>query len=186
MDDDGWAFRDERGNLYQEAVTGARYLREVYTSADPHYTGRVTVPVLWDRKEQTVVNNESREVLRMLDVDFDHLAQQRVSLYPVARGGRIDETIDAIYEPINNGVYRCGFAAHQSAYDRAFEELCGYLKELYQLPGIADIGRFDHIKHHYYRSHRQLNPKGLIPRGPELAWLQAPHGRERLEGSPLK
>jgi putative glutathione S-transferase len=91
--------------------------------ADAQYTGRVTVPVLWDRKERTIGNNESRDVLRMLDVDFEPHAQRSISLYPAELAAAIEETIDAIYEPINNGVYRCGFAGGQPAYERAFERL---------------------------------------------------------------
>jgi len=121
MGDDGWKFRPDD----PDPIGGARLLREVYLRADPGYTGRVTVPVLWDRQTRTIVNNESREVMRILDVEFAPLAEQPLesSLAPPELLGRIDGVLDAIYAPINNGVYRAGFAATQAAYDAAVREL---------------------------------------------------------------
>jgi putative glutathione S-transferase len=121
MGDDGWRFRPDD----PDPIGGAALLREVYLRADPEYTGRVTVPVLWDRHAQTIVNNESRDVMRILDVDFAALAQDPLesSLAPAGLVEQIDAVLDAIYAPINNGVYRAGFAATQDAYASAACEL---------------------------------------------------------------
>jgi putative glutathione S-transferase len=237
MGEDGWAFYDEPG-VIPDPINGARYLREVYQKADPDYTGRVTTPVLWDKETGTIVNNESREIVRMLDTEFDALATTDADFYPEDLREEIDATIDAIYEPINNGVYRAGFATKQSAYDEAVTELfdaldhweevlsgrrylCGdrvteadicmfptlvrfdavyhghfkcnlrrivdypnlwgYLRDLYQLPGVAETVDMDHIKKHYYRSHESINPTRIVPKGPVLDFTE-PHGRERLAG----
>ncbi len=119
MSDEGWSF--EASDPDPEAPS--TYLREVYLRAAPRYTGRVTVPILWDTSEKTIVNNESREVMRMLDTQFDALATNETSYAPPELRARIDETLDAIYEPINNGVYRAGFATSQAAYETACREL---------------------------------------------------------------
>lgn len=125
MGDDGWAFRDDD----PDPIAGARWLRELYLRADPRYTGRVTVPVLWDREANTIVNNESREVMRILDHDFAPIAARPIvaSLAPPEQVAEIDRVLDAIYAPINNGVYRAGFATSQPAYDAAVGELFGAL-----------------------------------------------------------
>jgi putative glutathione S-transferase len=115
MSDDGWSFAKDS----PEPLFGASLLRELYAKADARYTGRVTVPVLWDKKSGTIVNNESRDVIRMLDVELDGLAKKRQSLAPSELRARIDETLDAIYAPINDGVYRAGFATTQVAYEEA-------------------------------------------------------------------
>ena len=122
MGDDGWAFSDKPGCL-PDTVNGCSFLRDVYIRADPHYTGRVTVPVLWDKMKGTIVNNESREVMRMFDREFDELGDGSVTFYPEELRDKIDETINKIYMPINNGVYRAGFATSQEAYDEAVTEL---------------------------------------------------------------
>ena len=121
MGDDGWVFRAED----PDPIGGARFLRDVYLRARPGYTGRVTVPVLWDRARETIVNNESREVMRMLDVDFAPAARapRVTTLAPEPLRPEIDRVLDAIYGPINNGVYRAGFATTQAAYDAAVREL---------------------------------------------------------------
>ena len=121
MGDDGWAFRSED----PDPIAGASYLREIYTRADARYSGRVTVPVLWDRAANTIVNNESREVMRMLDVAFSPLAVEPLveTLAPPHQVAEIEHVLDAIYAPVNNGVYRAGFAGKQGAYDRAVGEL---------------------------------------------------------------
>jgi putative glutathione S-transferase len=121
MGDDGWVFRPDE----PDPIGGAALLREVYLRADPTYTGRVTVPVLWDRKTATIVNNESREVMRIFDVEFASLGCQpyEPSLAPPELVGEIDAVLDAIYTPINNGVYRAGFATSQAAYELAASEL---------------------------------------------------------------
>jgi putative glutathione S-transferase len=232
MGDDGWTFSDAPGAI-PDSVNGATRLWEIYKKARADYTGRVTVPVLWDKPTGTIVNNESREILRMLDLEFAAAGAAPVSHCPEALRPEIDRTIEAIYHPINNGVYRAGFATTQRAYDEAVAELfaaldewdgvlagrrylcgdtlteadvcmfttlvrfdavyhghfkcnlrriadyphlSGYLRDLYQTPGVAETVNFDHIKQHYYRSHGQINPTRIVPRGP-IQDLWAPHGR---------
>jgi putative glutathione S-transferase len=234
--DDGWEFSE----AYPDPLYDEPYLRDVYARADPEFTGRVTVPVLWDKKEETIVNNESEEIMRMLDVAFDAVAERDVDLYPEGHREEIDETIEAIYEPINNGVYRAGFADTQAAYDEAvadvfdaldhweavlenqrylvgdvlteadvamfatlvrfdhvyhthfkcnrraiheYPNLWNYTKELYQLPGVAETVNVDHITRHYYVSHGDVNPKRLVPTGPDIDFTE-PHDRDRLAGGP--
>ncbi|MEQ9354510.1 glutathione S-transferase family protein [Coleofasciculus chthonoplastes] len=122
MDEDGWEFSDAPGCI-PDTVHGTRYLREVYLKADPNCTGRVTVPVLWDKQKNTIANNESREIIRMFDTEFEAIAKSQVSFYPDHLQDEIDRAIDRIYQPINNGVYRAGFATTQTAYDEAVTEL---------------------------------------------------------------
>ncbi len=122
MAEDGWEFSDYPGAT-PDTVNGTSYLRDVYAKADPNYTGRVTVPILWDKKTNTIVNNESREIIRMLDTGFAAIARKRVDLYPKQLQTKIDEAIDKIYEPINNGVYRAGFATKKVAYNEAVIQL---------------------------------------------------------------
>ena len=122
-EDDGWQFTPEKAGCTPDTVNGSDYLREVYQRAEDDVTCRVTVPVLWDKKEETIVNNESEEILRMLDTAMHEIADRDVDLYPEGYREEIDRIIDGIYEPINNGVYRAGFAKSQAAYDRAIEEL---------------------------------------------------------------
>ncbi|PSQ64288.1 MAG: glutathione-dependent reductase [Halobacteriales archaeon SW_9_67_24] len=238
-DEDGWQFTPEREGATPDTVNGFDYLREAYIEADPDVTGRVTVPVLWDKKQDTIVNNESAEIVRMLDTAFEEFAND-ATLYPEGKRDEVDETIDAIYEPINNGVYRTGFAGTQDAYENAVSELfdaldhweavlddqrylCGdslseadvcmfttlirfddvyhthfkcnvrkiaeypnlwnYLKELYQLPGVAATVNMDHITEHYYETHADLNPKRIVAVGPNHDF-GAEHDREQLGGGP--
>ncbi|PIG91758.1 glutathione S-transferase family protein [Gloeocapsopsis sp. IPPAS B-1203] len=122
MSDRGWLFSDAPGTI-PDSVNHAQYLQEIYIKADPKYTGRVTVPVLWDKRSSTIVNNESREIMRIFDVEFAQFATQKIDLYPRNLQQQIDETIDAIYLPINAGVYRAGFATSQAAYEEAVTEL---------------------------------------------------------------
>jgi len=122
-DEDGWQFTPEKDGCTQDSLYGSDYLRELYVKADPEATCRVTVPVLWDTETETIVNNESREILRMLNTEFEEVATRDVDLYPVGYRDDVDRLIDEIYEPINNGVYRAGFAKSQAAYDRAVTEL---------------------------------------------------------------
>jgi len=122
LSDKGWVFSDAPGAI-PDIVNGAQYLQEVYTKAKPDYTGRVTVPILWDKQTRTIVNNESREIIRMFDTEFGAIAKNDVDLYPKPLRDTIDQTIDAIYMPINNGVYRSGFATTQAAYEEAITEL---------------------------------------------------------------
>jgi len=121
--EDGWQFTPDKEGCTPDTVTGSDYLREIYQRADDDVTGRVTVPVLWDREEETIVNNESKEILRILDTEFDGIATRNVDLYPEGYREEVDRVIDDIYDPINNGVYRAGFAGTQEAYDRAVDEL---------------------------------------------------------------
>ncbi|MBG1266082.1 glutathione S-transferase family protein [Nostoc sp. WHI] len=235
IDQNSWEFGDEPGCI-PDTVNGTQYLWQLYLKADPDYSGRVTVPVLWDTQKGTIVNNESREIIQMFDTEFNAFAKQNINFYPEHLQKVIDETIDAIYQPINNGVYRAGFATTQSAYDEAVTELfaaldywekilrnqrylCGdqiteadwcmfttlfrfdtvyyvhfkcnlrrivdypnlwnYLKELYQLPGVKETCNLDHIKRHYYKSHPQVNPTRIVPKGP-LIDFDAPHDREQV------
>lgn len=126
MSDKGWMFSQAPGAIL-DWVNHAEYLQEIYLKADPQYTGRVTVPVLWDKQSATIVNNESREIMRMFDTEFALLATQKIDLYPQEKQQQIDATIDAIYLPINSGVYRAGFATSQSAYEEAVTELFEHL-----------------------------------------------------------
>ena len=228
MRDDGWEFSAAPGCI-PDTVNGFRYLREVYTAADPNYSGRVTVPVLWDKEKRTIVNNESSEIIRMLNSAFDAFTPVKADYYPAPLRPRIDEINALVYERVNNGVYRCGFAGSQEAYNAAFDRLfsaldelevrldrsryltgdtlteadwrlfttlvrfdavytghfkCNLrriadyrnlsrlLRELYRVPGVAQTVDLDHIKRHYYLSHRHLNPGGIVPKGPVLDFLQ--------------
>ncbi len=235
MAEDGWVFGDDEGAVPDE-VNGAQFMHQIYTQADPKFTGRVTVPVLWDRKSGTIVNNESSEIIRMFNSEFDELGDASVDFYPKALRAEIDELNVFIYPRINNGVYRCGFATTQQAYAEAFFELfegldaidarlatrryllgdsiteadwrlfttlvrfdavyvghfrcnqrriadypslSGYLRELYQVPGVEKTVNMNHIKRHYYESHGSINPTAVVPLGPELD-LDASHGRDAL------
>ncbi len=236
MAEHGWSFGNPDGTdgVTGDALLGKDYLHQVYTQADPDYSGRVTVPALWDREHATIVNNESSEILRMLNAEFDALGDPGVDLYPAPLRDAIDETNAFVYPNVNNGVYRCGFATTQEAYEEAFGQLfdaldrldarlgaqrylvgdrlteadwrlfttlvrfdavyvghfkcnrrriadyphlSGYLRELYQVPGVRETVSFEHIKRHYYESHGTINPTGVVPVGPELD-LDRPHGRE--------
>jgi putative glutathione S-transferase len=134
MGEQGWSFGGYPGSD-RDAVHAARLLGEVYLKAQPDYTGRVTVPVLWDLQKGTIVNNESRELMRMLGSEFDALGDASVQLAPPSLRERVEATLDAIYEPINNGVYRCGFAASQEAYAAACRELFAALEVWEQVLG---------------------------------------------------
>lgn len=122
LSEQGWYFTDAPSAI-PDTVNHTQFLQEIYLKAKPDYTGRVTVPVLWDQQTQTIVNNESREIIRMLDLEFAAFAQSDLDLYPPNLQAQIDQTIDAIYMPINNGVYRSGFATSQEAYEEAVTEL---------------------------------------------------------------
>ncbi len=122
MGDEGWHFSEAPGAI-PDTVNQAQYLREIYVKADPNYTGRVTVPILWDKQENTIVNNESREIIRMLDHEFSNIAPNKANLCPQDLHQKIESAMDAIYSPINNGVYKSGFAKSQEAYHEAVTEL---------------------------------------------------------------
>jgi putative glutathione S-transferase len=129
LTDQGWRFGDYSG-ANRDELNGAIYLHEIYTRADPNYTGRATVPILWDRQRRTIVNNESADIVRMLNEGFGPLADGTVDLYPEALRADIDALNDRIYPSLNNGVYRAGFATTQEAYEDAFHDVFGVLDDL--------------------------------------------------------
>ncbi len=231
----GWEFGTARGGT-PDTANGKSSLAEIYLLADPHYTGRVSVPVLWDKKRRTIVNNESSEIIRMLNSAFEAFTNVHTDYYPAELRGEIDRINDVVYTTVNNGVYRAGFATSQQAYEEAargifatldelearlsrqrylvgrqiteadwrlfttlvrfdtvyyshfkcnlrriadYPNLWNYLRDLYQVPGIAETVSIDHIKRHYYGSQRQVNPTGIVPIGP-LIDFTAPHDRGRF------
>lgn len=129
LTDQGWRFGDYPGSD-RDTLNGATYMHEIYTRADPVYTGRATVPVLWDKRRRTIVNNESADILRMLNSGFGPLADASVDLYPPDLQARIDALNERVYPRLNNGVYRAGFATTQVAYEEAFADVFGMLDEL--------------------------------------------------------
>jgi len=161
---DGWEFSGQ----HPDPIYGKQYLRELYQMADPEFTGRVTVPMLWDKKTETIVNNESSDIIRMLEIAFDRFATTDEQFYPEELRGGIDETTDAIYEPINNGVYRAGFAgtqtAHENAVNQIFEALdhwenvlgdqrylCGDRITLADWCMFTTLYRFDSVYHTHFK-----------------------------------
>jgi glutathionyl-hydroquinone reductase len=133
----GWTFEDnpDYPDCTPDTVNGFRYLHQAYSASDPHYTGKVTVPTLWDRKTRRVVNNESSEIIRMMNSAFNHLTGDPADFYPPALREKIDRMNAFVYSRINNGVYRCGFARSQQAYDEAYALLFGALDEIEALLG---------------------------------------------------
>jgi len=129
MSEQGWMFGSGAGATL-DSINGFEYLHEVYTAADPSYTGRVTVPVLWDKSTRTIVSNESADIIRMLNSAFDAYTDVKTDYYPEALRSRIDEINALVYARINNGVYRCGFAGSQAAYERAFDALFSALDQV--------------------------------------------------------
>ena len=171
--EDGWQFTPEKDGCTEDSLYGSEYLRELYAEADPDATCRVTVPVLWDKHEETIVDNESAEIIRMLDTEFDDVATNDVDLYPKGSQEDVDRIIEDIYEPINNGVYRAGFAKTQSAYDQAVGELFEALDHWDEV--LADqrylagdrlteadicmfttLVRFDQVYHTHFMCNRQF------------------------------
>ncbi len=232
----GWEFGTTMPGATPDAVNGKATLAEIYLLADAHYSGRVSVPVLWDKKRRTIVNNESAEIIRMFNAAFDALTDAHADYYPAALRSAIDRINDLVYSTVNNGVYRSGFATTQQAYAEAargvfatldrledllsrqrylvgkqmteadwrlfttlirfdavyyshfkcnvrriadYPNLSNYLRDLYQVPGIAETVSIDHIKRHYYGSQRNVNPTGIVPIGPLLDFT-APHDRGRF------
>jgi len=129
LTEQGWRFGDFPGADF-DTLNGATYMHEIYTGAEPGHTGRATVPVLWDKSRQTIVNNESADIIRMLNTAFNGLAEPAVDLYPQELRDDIDELNRQIYEGLNNGVYRAGFASTQKAYEEAFAAVFATLDEL--------------------------------------------------------
>lgn len=232
----GWEFAVE-DNPYAAATEdhlfGARFMHEIYTRAISDITTRVTVPVLWDKKTHQIVNNESSQIVRIFNSAFNELTDNHQDFYPQALRSDIDEINDYVYDGINNGVYKAGFATTQEAYEEAvtalfesldrvedilsqqrylagtqiteadwrlfttlvrfdavyvghfkcnirriedYPHLSNYLRELYQYPGVAETVNMDHIKRHYYFSHKHINPTQVVPNGPELK-LDRPFNR---------
>jgi putative glutathione S-transferase len=228
MAEQGWSFAPGEG-VIPDSLFNSRYLHEVYTRAETGYSGRVSVPVLWDRHTQTIVNNESAEIVRMFGSAFDACGAKPGDYYPAALRTEIDAVNSRIYDTVNNGVYKCGFATGQTAYEEAvaplfetldwleerlaqsrflfgdtlteadirlfttlvrfdsvyvghfkcnlqrltdYRNLWAYARDLYQWPGIEPTVSFLHIKRHYYMSHRNINPSGIVPVGPLLDFDQ--------------
>lgn len=233
MGEVGWTFKNAE---LPDTVNNAELLHEIYTAAQKDYSGRVTVPVLWDKETRTIVSNESSEIIRMLNNAFDEVGAIPGDYYPEPLRAEIDALNDRIYTTVNNGVYKSGFATTQEAYEQAVEplfetldwldarlsaqryltgaspteadwrllptllrfdpvyvghfkcnvrriadypNLSGYVRDLYQHPGVAATLRLDHIKAHYYGSHESINPTRIVPVGPDVDY-SAPHDRARL------
>ena len=132
MGDEGWTFGGEKDGSTQDLLHGLSHLHQVYTAAKDDYTGRVTVPVLWDKKNSTIVSNESSEIIRMFNSAFSNITQNSDDYYPIKLRSEIDEINARIYDTVNNGVYKCGFATSQTAYEEAFEPLFDTLDFLEQ------------------------------------------------------
>ncbi len=235
MGDEGWTFAPGEG-VVADPILNAINVHEIYTAAQADYTGRVTVPILWDKKTNTIVSNESPEIIRMFNAAFDDVGALPGDFSPPALLAEIDQLNEFIYPTINDGVYRAGFATTQEAYEEAVTEvfsaldtlevrlensryltgntiteadwrlfttlvrfdavyvghfkcnlrrivdypnIWGYLRDLYQVPGIEDTMAMDYIKTHYYGSHETINPTRVIPIGPDIDF-HTPHGREQL------
>lgn len=228
MLENGWELEDDQYSM--------SYLYELYLKADKEYEGRVTVPVLWDKHTQTIVSNESADIIRMFNSAFNELTDNTLDYYPEVHRKQIDEINNRIYDTVNNGVYRAGFATTQAAYEEAFNDLfdsldyieniltkqryllgqfqteadwrlfttlirfdavyvghfkcnkkriadypalSAYVRDLYQVNGVAQTVSFEHIKTHYYASHKTINPTGIIPLGPEQDFMLE-HNRDTL------
>jgi putative glutathione S-transferase len=237
MLENGWTFDKAHGST-GDKLGDLKFLHQRYTTDTADYTGRVTVPVLWDKQTNHIVNNESAEIIRMFNSAFDELTGNDLDFYPAPLRAEIDALNERIYPAVNNGVYRAGFATSQQAYEEAFDELfaeldrleqllganryltgeylteadirlfttmirfdavyfghfkcnlrriadypnlSSWLREIYQWPGIAETVSFEHIKNHYYGSHKTINPTGIVPKGPAQDFTAA-HDRARLKG----
>ena len=235
MGKEGWTFAPGDGAT-PDHLHGAEVLHQVYTKADPSYSGRVTVPVLWDKIKGTIVSNESAEIIRMMNSAFDRLGATPGDYYPEPLRAEIDALNARIYDTVNNGVYKAGFATTQEAYEEAlvplfdtldwledrlsrrrylmgdtlteadwrlfttlvrfdpvyvghfkcnlrriadYPNLFGYVRDLYQHPGVAGTVDLPYIKKHYYGSHTSVNPTRVVPIGPAIDY-NAPHERARL------
>ena len=231
--DEGWTFNPGEG-VVADTVNGAKRLYELYLEADPHYSGRVTVPALWDKRQATIVSNESADIIRMFNSAFDGVGAAPEDYYPTELRPEIDTVNKRVYETLNNGVYRAGFASTQAAYEEAvvslfetldwlearlgqsrylvgdrlteadwrlfttlvrfdavyvghfkcnlrriadYPRLSRYMRELYRYPGVSETVDINHIKRHYYQSHKFINPTGVVPIGPALDFAQPPSRR---------
>ncbi|KAF0556684.1 glutathione S-transferase omega-like 2 [Gigaspora margarita] len=232
LGENGWKFStpEETPGSIPDTVNNAQYLRELYFKANPDYDGRFTVPVLWDKKLQTIVNNESSEIIRIFNDAFDDFVPETkgITFYPKHLANEIDSVNDWVYDKINNGVYKCGFATTQDAYMNHigplfkalddveailsknqflvgntlteadirlwttvirfdpvyhthfktnlksikydYPNILRWARQIYKTPKIADTVNMTHIKNHYYKSHKQINPHGIVPayNGPDL------------------
>jgi putative glutathione S-transferase len=235
----GWSF-DPGPDVVPDPVAHARLLSEVYKLGDPDFDGRATTPLLLDTVRGRIVNNESAEIVRMFNSAFDGVGARAGDYYPAPLRAEIDAIEQRVYDTLNNGVYRAGFATQQAAYEEAardvfamldelderlskrrwlvgnrlteadirtfvtlvrfdavyhghfkcnvrrlvdYTSLPGYVRDIYQLPGIAATVNLQHIKHHYYESHLGVNPTGIVPIGPALDFTSPPD-RERLGPTP--
>lgn len=230
---DGWTFETDEHGATGDALYGCAFAHQIYTKADPDYSGRVTVPILWDKQQETIVSNESSEIIRMFNSAFDTLTGNTTDYWPLSLRNEIERVNTRVYDTLNNGVYKSGFATTQAAYDQAvsalfetldwledrlaqdryltgdrlteadwrlfptlvrfdsvyhlhfkcnrrrlidYENLWAYTRELYQMPGVRDTVRLDHIVRHYHYSHDSINPHRIIPINPILDF-DAAHGR---------
>lgn len=235
MGEHGWTFAEGEG-VIADPLIHADYAYELYIKAKPNYTGRVTVPILWDKKTNTIVSNESSEIIRMFNSAFDEVGALAGDFSPASLLPEIDDINAFVYTTINNGVYKAGFSTTQEAYEEAvielfaaldtlearladkryltgstiteadwrlfttlvrfdavyvghfkcnlrriidYPNLWGYLRDLYQVPGIAETVNMEHIKQHYYTSHANINPTRIIPIGPAIDFTTA-HHRDQL------
>ena len=235
MGDDGWTFAGNNAAT-TDTVNGKHFLYEIYTLAEPGYTGKVTIPTLWDKQLHTIVNNESSEIIRMINSEFQDFTDDETDYYPAGLRDEIDSINAIVYDTVNNGVYKTGFAQNQEAYEesctalfksldmleqrlagqrylvgdtlteadwrlfttlvrfdpvyhyhfkcnlrkiRDYPNLSNYLRELYQYPGIAGTFDLELTKQHYYQSHKNINPTGIVPLGPAID-LEAPHNRSEV------
>ncbi|MFQ3236526.1 MAG: putative glutathione S-transferase [Paraglaciecola sp.] len=235
MLENGWEFSRAFGAT-GDKLYNSKYLHELYTRAEKTITSRVTVPILWDKQQQTIVNNESADIIRIFNYSFNDLTGNELDFYPRPLRSQIDDLNELVYHSINNGVYKAGFATTQNAYEEGvqtlfqalekiearlsqqrylvgdviteadwrlfttlvrfdavyvghfkcnikriadYANLSGYLRELYQVPGVADTVNLEHIKRHYYYSHTMINPTGIIPVGPEID-LTLDHKRDKF------
>ncbi len=236
MPAESWVFGEYPGAT-PDHVYGFHKLHQLYEQSEPGFDGLVTVPVMYDKQRRMIVNNESSEIIRMLNHAFDEWGRSDIDFYPEPLRDEIDATNTIIYDNVNNGVYRAGFATSQAAYDEAYDSLfntldelearlstrrylvgeriteadwrlfttlvrfdavyyshfkcnrCrltdypnlwGYTRDLFQIPGVAETVSMDHIKRHYFGSHKSLNPSGIVPKGPDLDF-DTPHFRDGLE-----
>ena len=233
---DGWTFEQDDQGATGDTLYNLGFAHNLYTKADPNFTGRVTVPILWDKERETIVSNESSEIIRMFNSAFDGVTGNTDDYWPGPMRDAIAPVNDRIYDTFNNGVYKCGFATSQAAYDAAirplfdtldwleerlaqnrylmgdqvteadwrlfttlirfdpvyhlhfkcnrqriidYPNLWGYVRELYQWPGVAATVNLPHIVRHYRYSHDSINPHRIVPINPVLDYT-APHGRGQI------
>ena len=215
----GWIFN----KTFPDHINKFNYLHQLYSKSSLDYVGRVTVPVLWDKKTHQIVNNESSDIIRIFNSAFNHITKNTTDFYPAQLQDDINSMNDKVYHYINNGVYKAGFATAQDVYETAvtalfetlnsleqhlkmnnylvgnqvteadwrlfttlirfdavyvghfkcnlkrikdYPSLSNYVKKLYDYKGVKQTVNMNHIKSHYYSSHKMINPTGIIPSGP--------------------